>query len=63
MLVLPENALLVSFSPQSKGGEKRRSSRLVIKNFENISGVEELFLGIKCSLLFPGKEEVYLCQV
>lgn len=44
-------------------GKKKRSRRLVVKNCENISKVEELFLGIKCSSLFPGKEEVYLCQV
>ena len=44
-------------------GKKKRSRRLVIKNCENISKVEEPFLGIKCSSLFPGKEEVYLCQV
>ena len=58
MLVLPENASSVLFNPQSKGGKKKkRSSRLVIKNCENISGVEELFLDIKCSSLFLGKEK------
>lgn len=37
--------------------------RLVMKNYNRIFEIEEVFLGTKCYSLFTGVEEVQLCKV